>query len=84
MKSFKNYSCTDVSNLLNKYSDKGGNIHQIEEGCLGHGFIICEGENLKTLVVNEYYVNAWNSLHSIKLYNRDKTPKKYLNIIENN
>lgn len=71
----KNYSCSQIENLINRYVDKGGEIITIEEGCLGYGTIICTGKKLKTAIIQEVFVNAWNSTHTVRLYN--KIPKNW-------
>lgn len=76
----KLYSCTAVENLMNRYKDKGGEITEIEEGCLGYGFIILYGPGLKTAVIKEVYINEWSSAHTVRLYN--KMPKKYEKMLE--
>lgn len=76
----KLYSCGAVEKLINKYTANGGEVHEIEPGCVGYGFTILHGENLKTIVIKEHFVNCWNSAHTIRAYN--KTPKKYKKIIE--
>jgi hypothetical protein len=68
--------CTD---LMQKYYDRGGENVELEEGVLGLGKILCFGEGLKTTIIKEVYVNAWTSTHTVIKYN--KTPKKYLKII---
>lgn len=67
------YTSTQVEKLINKYIAKNGTHTVIEEGCLGWGILVCEGEGLKTAIIKEFYVNAWSSLHTVRFYN--KTPK---------
>ena len=69
------YTSTQVEKLINKYVAKNGTHTVIEEGCLGWGTIVCQGEGLKTAIIKEFYVNAWSSLHTIRFYN--KTPKNW-------
>lgn len=76
----KLYTCEAVENLVQRYADKGGEVTEIEEGCLGYGFLILHGEGLKTAVVKEVYLNEWSSAHTIRMYN--KCPKKYAKMIE--
>ena len=76
----KLYTCGAVEKLVQNYVDKGGDVTEIEEGSLGYGFLILHGEGLKTIVVKEVYLNAWNSGHSIRCYN--KCPKKYAKLLE--
>jgi len=71
----RNYSSTQVKNLIDKYISKNGTHTIIEEGCLGWGTVVCQGEGLKTAIIKEFYVNAWSSLHTVRFYN--KTPKNW-------
>jgi len=75
----QNYSSTQVGNLIDKYIDKGGEVITIEEGCLGYGITVCLGENLKTAIIQEFYLNEWNSSHKVRFYN--KIPKIWQNKI---
>ena len=74
------YTCGAVEKLMNLYVEKGGEITEIEEGCLGYGLLILHGPGLKTSVVREVYVNAWSSAHTIRKYN--KCPAKYMKMLE--
>lgn len=75
------YSCTAVLELLNRYLAKGGEVIEVEEGCLGYGTVICVGNGLKTIVIKEVFINEWSSGHTIRKYN--KLPKKYSEMILN-
>lgn len=77
----KLYDCNTIENLINNYYSKGGKIFEIYEGCLGYGKIILYGENLKTCIVTEKYINEWTSGHTIRFYN--VCPKKYQEMLEN-
>lgn len=76
----KLYSCSTVQNLIGQYLEKGGEVLTIEEGCLGYGLTILQGEGLKIAVITEVYLNEWSSAHKIRMYN--KCPKKYKKMIE--
>ena len=78
----KNYSCSQVDNLISRYIDAGGNAIQTNDGVLGCGnWILFDfSNNLKCFVITEIYLNEWSSTHTIKSYN--KIPKKYLAQIE--
>jgi hypothetical protein len=75
----KLYTTTAVENLLQRYTDNGGEIVTVKEGSLGYGVTLCHGKNLKTAVIKELYLNEWSSGHSIRLYR--KVPQKYLQFI---
>jgi hypothetical protein len=77
----KNLTVSQVDNLISQYLNKNGELLQIEEGSLGHGFLILQGEGLKTTIVKEVFISAWASGHEVTMYN--KLPKKYQQIIEN-
>lgn len=70
------YSLEACEKLIAKYVDKGGEIVTIREGVLGLGTLLCRGNNLKTTVIKEVYLNSQSSGHTIRMYN--KCPKKYL------
>lgn len=74
------YSLSACEKLINRYAERGGEIHTIEEGSLGLGLMILTGPDLKTTVIQEVYLNAWSSGHKVRMYN--KCPKKYQEMIE--
>lgn len=77
------YDSNQVENLINQYLSAGGEMIQIEEGVLGHGFIILydDGTNkLLQIVIKETYLNEWSSAHKIRRYKI--LPKKYLKLLE--
>ena len=77
------YTYQQIDKLISRYSEiENSTIIQTWEGVLGSGNWILAAPGKKTAIITEIYVNAWNSTHVIKMYN--KTPKKYLKIIENN
>lgn len=77
------YSYIEVDKLINRYLELENNeVLQTREGILGSGDWICTAPNKKTAIITEVVVNSWNSTHTIKMYN--KTPKKYLKILEQN
>lgn len=75
----KLYDCDYIAHLISQYSEKGGEVITIDEGCLGYGFMIMFGEGLKTTIVKEVYINEWSSGHTVRMYN--KMPKKYKQLI---
>lgn len=73
---------SQCNKLIQQYHDRpNGCVQVLEEGVLGLGIVLCYGVGLKTTVITEKYVNPWQSTHTVRMYN--KTPKKYLKIIEN-
>ena len=77
------YNYQEIDKLINRYSElENSETIQTSEGVLGSGNWILTAPGKKTAVITEIYVNAWQSTHIVKMYNR--TPKKYLKIIENN
>lgn len=82
MKAQKNYTLESCEKLICTYiNDLGGDIIQITEGCLGLGTILLYGaKGKKSILINEFYINAWSSGHTIKMYN--KLPKKYTDLID--
>ena len=77
----KLYSVSAVETLISEYYAKGGECIEVEPGTLGFGLTICFGDGLKTAVVQEKYINPWNSAHTIRFYN--EMPEKYGSMIEN-
>ncbi len=71
---------TCAENLIEKYEKKGGWVeYPIEDSVLlGFGMAICGGEGLKFAVIQEKYLNSWNSAYTIQMFN--KLPKKYQNL----
>lgn len=74
------YTCTQVQNIIDKYINHGGQVEEIEPGCLGYGLTICHGDGLKTCIIREQYLNEWSSGHTMRFYN--KTPAKYKTMIQ--
>jgi len=76
------YSLKDCEELITRYITKrGGQCTVLEEGVLGLGFLILhDGQNAKTILIKEVYLNEWSSAHTIRMYN--KIPKKYINKIQ--
>lgn len=83
LENMRNFSLQSCEDLIEKYVNNfGGEIFILEDGCLGLGKIILTNAiGKKSILINEYFINSWNSGHDVKLYN--KLPKKYINIIEN-
>lgn len=75
----KLYSCSAIAGLIEKYLEKGGEVHEIEPGCLGYGFMILEAPGCKTAIVKEVYINSQSSAHTVRFYN--VIPKKYAAMI---
>ena len=78
----KNYSLNACENLIDKYiNNHGGEATIVREGVLGLGTILLHSaDGKKTIVINEYFISAWSSGHSVIMYN--KIPKKYQKIID--
>jgi|TARA_S200002703_G_C3584652_1_gene179548 hypothetical protein len=74
----KLYSCNAVEQLIENYINEGGEVTEIQEGCLGYGQIVLHGDGLKTAVVTERPLNEWSSGHSVRFY--AEMPKKYLEL----
>lgn len=72
----------NVIKLIDRYIERGGQAHQINEGVLMHGDWLLFDTNgrWKTIIIKEVYVNEWTSKHSVRMYN--KTPLKYQKIID--
>ena len=75
------YSLNACENLIQRYVERGGEIITLKEGCLGLGLMLLCGHNLKTTIINEVYLNAWNCGHTIRKYN--KMPNKYEKMLGN-
>jgi len=77
----KNYSLKSCEDLITKYVNQyNGECLEIEEGCLGLGTILLHSaEGKKSILIKEVFINAWESGHSIKMFN--KLPKKYIQLI---
>ena len=71
----KHYTISAIEKLINRYVERGGEVVEVIEGCLGFGTTICFGDGLKSAVIQEHFENSWSSSHTITMYN--KLPKKY-------
>lgn len=56
----KYYNLESLENLIQRYADKGGEVVQFEEGCLGLGTAVLRknGLPLKQYVIKERYYSA--------------------------
>ena len=73
-------SLQQCESLMANAAIKGLEITTIEEGCLGLGKVVIDGgEEYKSYVITEVFLNEWSSDHKIRKYN--KLPKKYRKII---
>lgn len=56
----KYYNLESLENLIQRYADKGGEVVQFEEGCLGLGTVVLRknGLPLKQYVIKERYYSA--------------------------
>lgn len=79
----KNYTLKSLEAFISKYVNEcNGEIHTLEEGCLGLGTVILtNAPNKKSYLIQEYFINSWTSGHILRAYN--KLPKKYLSQIQN-
>ena len=69
-----------VKAIIEEYAKRDGSIIELKEGTLGYGLTVCYGENLKTCIITEVYLNTWSCGHKVRFYN--KMPKKYEKMIE--
>lgn len=70
------YTVSEIKRLIDKYLELGGEYVEIEEGSLGYGVILLHSApNRKSILIKEVFETCWNSLHTIRQYN--KIPKKY-------
>lgn len=78
----KNYSLSACENYIDKYVNQyKGLCTTLEEGVLGLGTIVLhDAPGKKSIVIKEFYINAWQSGHNIIMYNT--LPKKYQRLIE--
>lgn len=73
------YTLSACEKLISKYLEIGGETVTINEGSLGLGTVVCFANGKKTAIIQEVFLNEWSSGQKVTMYN--KTPKKYLNII---
>lgn len=71
----KLYTSTQVEQLVNNYLERNGECIQLNEGTLGHGKLLLSAPGKKYAVIQEKYLNAWSSGHTIRFYN--ECPQKY-------
>jgi hypothetical protein len=76
----KLYTVAAIQTLFDFYTERGGEIIQVDCGGVGLGTVICIADGLKSAVIQEVYLNEWSSGHTVTLY---KTlPKKYIKLME--
>lgn len=76
----KSYTLESLERLIQHYTDRGGQSVTLAEGGVGLGTVILFCDKLKTIVINEFFLNPWSSGHTIRMYN--KIPKKYKEMLE--
>lgn len=69
------YTLKSCELLMDYYTKNGGEVIELEEGCLGLGLVLCTCEGLKSTIIREVYLNEWASGHTMRKYN--KLPAKY-------
>jgi hypothetical protein len=75
------YNLNQCNDLIEKYVNYGGYATTVREGILGLGTLVLHGAaGKKSIVINEVYLNANSSGHTIRMYN--KLPKKYQKLIK--
>ena len=79
----KTYSLKSCELLIDTYiNEYGGVCDTLEEGGVGLGTVLLHSaKGYKTVIIKEKYLTSWTSTHTVRKYN--KTPKKYLGIINN-
>ena len=72
-----------AQDLIDKYIDAGGEVTTIADGGVGLGTVLLtnNGLKLKEFVIEEYYINEWNSGHKLISYNNG-LPKKWQQSLE--
>ena len=73
------YTLNACKNLIDQYLKVGGEVIDLEEGSLGLGKLLLIAKGKKTTIIQEVFLNAWSSGHTVRMYN--KTPKKYQEIL---
>jgi len=75
------YTVESLEKLMRRYAEKGGEVVQVEEGCLGLGVVVLRnnGLRLKQYIIKERYLNEYSSIHTCETYARRPLPKKYEN-----
>lgn len=74
-----------VEDLIRRYEEAGGEVLQLDEGCLQIGdWVLYDPDNkLYCFYIYERYLNEWSSDQIICKYSAwDKFPKKYKKMID--
>ena len=71
---------TGVSDFVDSLINKGFELFTIKEGTLGWGTTVLVKDGFKSVVIQERYLNDWNSGHTVRKYN--KLPKVYQTAIQ--
>ena len=68
------YTSSSVDKLIADYLEAGGQLLQIEEGTLGHGYALLydAAGKLRFFVIKEVYINEWSSGHKVRGYNKSR------------
>ena len=74
------YNLKTCEDLISKYVGLNGDVTTVRDGILGMGTVVLHGViGKKSIIINEVYLNANSSGHTIRMYN--KLPKKYEKLI---
>jgi len=78
----KNYSLSACESLIDRYVNEfKGLCTTLEEGTLGLGItVLHDAPGKKSVVIKEYFINSWQSGHTMTNYN--KLPKKYQVLVD--
>ena len=71
----KNIYTTGIGDYIDWLIKQNYEMFTIKEGTLGWGKTVLVKDGYKSVVIQERYLNDWNSGHTIRKYN--KLPKVY-------
>ena len=72
------WNLEQIKNLVARYTDAGGEYaEEVKPGGVGLGTSILfdTAGKLKTFIIQEHYLNEWNSTHTVRAYR--EMPAKY-------
>lgn len=85
MYTYQNVTLESCERLINAYIEHGGEVYEIEPGCLGLGTVVLFADGaLKAYVIQEFFISEWCSGHKVQIYPDGKLPVKWINKIGEN
>lgn len=78
----KHYNLEEVKSLIDIYTEQNGQVDIVKNGVSGYGLVICHGNKMVTMVIEEISHDVDLCDYTI-VFHFKKMPKKYRAMLEN-